>query len=59
MRYPASERLEIIRIVEQSRLPAKLTLDELGIARRTLYRFVHGGDKAGQWIVGGMPARAL
>ena len=31
MRYPASEKLEIIRIVEQSHLPAKLTLDKLGI----------------------------
>ena len=35
MRYPASEKLEIIRIVEQSHLPAKRTLDQLGIARRT------------------------
>ena len=39
MRYPASEKLEIIRIVEQSHLPAKLTLDKLGIARRTFYRW--------------------
>ena len=35
MRYPASEKLEVIRIVEQSHLPAKQTLDRLGIARRT------------------------
>ena len=34
MRYPASEKLEIIRIDEQSHLPAKRTLDQLGIARR-------------------------
>ena len=33
MRYPASEKLEIIRIVEQSHLPAKLTLDKLGVSR--------------------------
>ena len=39
MRYPASEKLEIIGIVEQSRLPAKRTLDQLGIARRTFYRW--------------------
>jgi len=39
MRYPASEKLEIIRIVKQSYLPAKRTLDQLGIARRTLYRW--------------------
>jgi putative transposase len=31
MRYPASEKLEIIRLVEQSHLPAKRTLDMLGI----------------------------
>jgi putative transposase len=34
MRYPASEKLEIIRIVEQSHLPAKQTLDKLGIPVR-------------------------
>jgi hypothetical protein len=28
MRYPASEKLGIIRIVEQSHLPAKRTLDQ-------------------------------
>ena len=38
MRYPASEKLEIIRIVERSHLPAKQTLDRLGIARPTFYR---------------------
>ena len=35
MRYPASEKLEIIRIVEQSHLPVKRTLEKLSIARRT------------------------
>ena len=33
MRYPASEKLEIIRLVEQSHLPAKRSLDMLGIPR--------------------------
>ena len=50
MRYPASEKLEIIRIVEQSHLPARHTLDQLGIARRTFYRwydrFLEGGPEA-------------
>ena len=32
MRYPASEKLGIIRIVEQSHLPTKITLDKLGVA---------------------------
>lgn len=39
MRYPASEKLEIIRVVEQSHLPAKRTLDMLGIPRTTFYRW--------------------
>jgi len=38
MRYPASEKLEIIRIVEQSHLPAKRTLDQLGEPRRVCRR---------------------
>ena len=39
MRYPASEKLEIIRLVEQSHLPIKQTLDNLGIPRTTFYRW--------------------
>ena len=37
MRYPATEKLEIIRLVEQSHIPAKQTLDRLGIPRSTFY----------------------
>jgi len=37
MRYPASEKLEIIRLVERSHLPVKQTLDKLGIPRTTFY----------------------
>ena len=39
MRYPASEKLEIIRLVEQSPLPVRHTLAKLGIARATFYRW--------------------
>jgi putative transposase len=39
MRYPASEKLEIIRIVEQAHLPVKQTLDKLSIPRTTFYRW--------------------
>ena len=39
MRYPASEKLEIIRLVEQSPLSVKRTLDRLGIPRATFYRW--------------------
>jgi putative transposase len=39
MRYPASEKLEIIRLVEQSHLPMRRTLEKLGISRPTFYRW--------------------
>ena len=39
MRYPASEKLEIIRLVENSHLSARLTLAKLGIPRTTFYRW--------------------
>ena len=39
MRYPASEKLEIIRLVERSHLPARRTLDKLGIPRATFNRW--------------------
>ena len=37
MRYPASEKLEIIRLVEQSAQPVRHTLAKLGIPRATFY----------------------
>ena len=40
MRYPASEKLEIIRIVEQSHLPVRRTLDKLGVLPGSFYRWV-------------------
>ena len=50
MRYPATEKLEIIRLVEQSHLPARRTLDKLGIPRATFHRwydrFLSGGGEA-------------
>ena len=39
MRYPASEKLEIIRLVEQSHLGVRPTLEKLGIAKTTFYRW--------------------
>ena len=39
MRYPASEKLEIIRLVDGSHLPIKRTLEKLGIPRTTFYRW--------------------
>ncbi|MEL7048468.1 MAG: IS3 family transposase [Pseudomonadota bacterium] len=50
MRYPASEKLEIIRLVEGSHLPTNRTLDKLGIPRTTFYRwydrYLSGGPEA-------------
>ncbi|MGB3141570.1 MAG: IS3 family transposase [Aestuariivirga sp.] len=50
MRYPASEKLEIIRLVEQSHLSARRTLQKLGIPRSTFNRwydrFLAGGVDA-------------
>ena len=39
MRYAAAEKLEIIRLVEQSSLPVRRTLAQLGISRATFYRW--------------------
>ena len=50
MRYPGTEKLEIIRLVEQSPLPVRQTLAKLGIARATFYRwydrYSRGGPEA-------------
>ncbi len=50
MRYPPSEKLEIIQLVEQSHLPAKRTLEKLGVTRSTFYRWYdrwrEGGPEA-------------
>ena len=50
MRYPASEKIEIIRIVEQSHLPARKTLEQIGVPRATFYRWYD------QYQVGGSEA---
>ena len=39
MRYPACEKLEIIRLVEQSTLPVKRTLEKLSVPRATFYLY--------------------
>lgn len=52
MRYPASEKLEIIQLVEQSHLPAKRTLEKLGVSRATFYRWYD------RWRAGGPEALA-
>jgi transposase-like protein len=39
MRYPGSQKLEIVRLVEQSHLPVRRTLATLGILPVTFYRW--------------------
>ncbi len=39
MRYAASEKLEITRLVEGSHLSARQTLAKLGLPRTTFYRW--------------------
>jgi transposase len=50
MRYKASEKREIIDLVEQSSLSVRRTLDQLGIPKSTFYgwyeRYREGGDDA-------------
>lgn len=47
MRYTQAEKYEIIRTVEESDLPVKRTLNELGVPKSTFYdwyrRFVDDG----------------
>ena len=47
MRYAAAEKLEIIRLVEQSPLPVRHTLAKLGIARATFYRWYDRYSRGG------------
>lgn len=52
MRYPASKKAEIIGLVEGSHLPAKATLQKLGIPRATFYRWYD------HYLTGGVEALA-
>ena len=40
MRYTPAEKMEIIRLVEHSDIPAKQTLNGLGVARSSFYRWL-------------------
>jgi transposase-like protein len=55
MRYSASEKLEIIRLVEQSPSPVRRTLAQIGIPRSTFYRWCdqyQTGDQR-RWTIAG------
>ena len=52
MRYSASEKAEIIRLVDASHLSARRTLEKLGIPRATFYRWYD------RYLTGGLDALA-
>jgi len=47
MRYTQAEKMEIIRLVEESELPVKHTLDELGVAKSSFYRWYRRYEQEG------------
>ena len=57
MRYPASEKIEIIRIVEQSSLSARRTLEQIGVSRTTFYRWYDLYQTGGPEALEDRPAR--
>src|SRR5678815_5421900 len=57
MRYPASEKLEIIRLVEQSHLPVRRTLEKLGIQPARFYRWYDRLQTGGPEALEDKPSR--
>ena len=57
MRYPAAEKLEIIRLVEQSHLPVRRTLRHLGIPPATFYRWYERFQAGGPEALADRPSR--
>ena len=48
MTYPAAEKFEIIRMVEDSHLPARHVLAKIGISRTTFYRWCDRYEREGE-----------
>jgi putative transposase len=57
MRYSASDKTEIIRLVEQSTLPARRTLEKLGIPRSSFYRWYDRYQRGGPEALADRPSR--
>ena len=57
MRYSASDKTEIIRLVEQSHLPARRTLEKLGIPRSSFYRWYDRHRRGGPEALADRPSR--
>lgn len=56
MRYPGSEKREIIKLVEQSQLSARQTLDRIGISRSTFYRWYAKYREGGEGLLEDKPS---
>ena len=57
MRYSATDKTEIIRLVEQSHLPARRTLEKLGIPRSSFYRWCDRYQRGGPEGLADRPSR--
>lgn len=57
MKPSPSDRVEIIRLVEESHLPARRTLEILGIARSSFYRWYDRYQQGGPEALADRPAR--
>jgi putative transposase len=57
MKYSASDKTEIIRLVEQSPSPARRTLDKLGIPRSSFYRWYDRYRRGGPEALADRPSR--
>ena len=57
MRYSASDKTEIIRLVEQSPLAARRTLEKLGIPRSSFYRWYDRYQRGGPEALADRPSR--
>ena len=57
MRYSASDKTEVIRLVEQSHLPARRTLEKLGIPRSSFYRWYDRHQRGGPEALADRPSR--
>jgi putative transposase len=57
MRYPATEKAEIIKLVEQSHLSARKTLEQIGVPRATFYRWYEQYQTGGPEALGDRPSQ--
>jgi putative transposase len=57
MRYSPSDKTEIIRVVEQSHLPTRRTLEKLGIPRSSFYRWYDHYQRGGPEALADRPSR--